>query len=132
MHLTDYTDYSLQVLIYLNKYKNQTTLTELSSALRIPRNHLIKISNELVRLGYLESVRGRSGGVSIKESTGKLSIKEIVQHTENNFHLASCFNRNNCEKCTFVKNCKLKKVLAKALDSFFTELEDHTLDDVTV
>lgn len=132
MHLTDYTDYSLQVLIHLNKYKTQTTLTDLSNALAIPRNHLIKISNELVRLGYIESVRGRSGGILIKEKTGNLSIKEIVLHTENNFHLASCFNRNNCEKCTFLKNCKLKKVFANALDAFLKELEHKTLNDVTV
>lgn len=131
MRLTDHTDYALRVLMYLNKTKSLITLNELETTLRISKNNLIKISNQLAKLGFIESEKGRFGGVKIGPSTGQLSLKEIIVGTERTFQMATCFQERPCD-CTFLKNCQLRKSLAQALDAFLNSLADKTLDDVTI
>ncbi len=130
MHLTDRTDYVLRVLMYLNQEKRLVTLNELSSRLSVSRNNLIKISNQLARLNFIETVRGRAGGLLIKAETGKASLKEIILATEESFFLAECFSGRACD-CAFLKGCLLKKGLAEALEAFLNALAQKTLNDVT-
>lgn len=130
MRLTDHTDYSLRVLMTLNRSKEKRTLSELSESLKISRNNLIKVSNQLTKLGFIESTRGPSGGVWIKEKTGRLSLKDIVSQTEEQFNIADCFN-NKASNCTMLKGCLLKKSLNNALQAFLESLDEVTLNDVT-
>ncbi|MAV92008.1 MAG: Rrf2 family transcriptional regulator [Bdellovibrionaceae bacterium] len=130
MRLTDHTDYSLRVLIHLNQIKKITTLAELSKTLKISRNNLIKVSNQLSKLDYIISIRGRNGGIELNPKTKTTTLKEIISHTEENFHLAECFSAGGTS-CTFVRGCKLKKSLSKALENFLNSLANTTLNDVT-
>lgn len=130
MRLTAHTDYSLRVLMYLNKEKRLITLKELSTKLNISRNNLIKVSNQLSKQGYIETSQGRGGGLTIKTDAAKTSIKDIICETEENFHMAECFSAKACD-CTFIKSCLLKKSLKEALDVFLGSLEKITIDDVT-
>lgn len=61
MRLTDHTDYSLRVLMYLNQKKELVTLNELAEALQISRNNLIKVSNRLAKQGFIDTSRGPGG-----------------------------------------------------------------------
>lgn len=130
MRLTDHTDYSLRVLIYLNQTKKRSTLLELAINLKISRNNLIKVSNQLTKLGLVEASRGRAGGLLISEKTGDKNLGEIIRHTEETFHVAECFS-NHKTKCTFIKKCILKASLQEALMAFIATLEKYTLNDVT-
>ena len=130
MRLTDHTDYSLRVLMYLNQTKESTTLTDMSNALKISRNNLIKVSNQLSKLNYIISSRGRNGGISLNPKTKNISLKEIISNTEESFNVAECFSKKETS-CTFLRRCKLKKSLSNALDSFLNSLADTTLDEIT-
>lgn len=129
MRLTDHTDYSIRVLMYLNQTKRRITLGELSKSLGISRNNLIKVSNQLARRGFIEASRGKSGGVIIHKDSGRLSLKEIISQTEGTFHLAQCFSGST--DCRFLKGCRLKVSLSAALAAFLSALETPTLDDIT-
>ena len=130
MRLTDHTDYSLRVLMYLNQEKRLTTLAELARKLGISRNNLIKVSNQLAKLGFIETTAGRGGGLLIKEETGRLNITDVIRKTEESFYLAGCFDARKCD-CTFLRNCLLKQSLKTALQAFFDSLAQTTIDDVT-
>ncbi|HRO67005.1 MAG TPA: Rrf2 family transcriptional regulator [Pseudobdellovibrionaceae bacterium] len=130
MRLTDHTDYSLRVLMSLNQTKSLATLSELSENLGISRNNLIKVSNQLVKFGYVDAFRGRSGGLKIKPETGRVSLREIVLRTEENLNLAECFSGKDCD-CVFLPRCPLKRSLASALKAFLQTLGQTSLDDVT-
>lgn len=130
MHLTDHTDYSLRVLIYLNKKKQMATLNELSEVLHISKNNLIKVSNELAKAKLIVTTRGRSGGVIINKATGEKSLKDIVIETEKKFNMAECFSTQK-NACAFSKNCLLQQSLRDALTSFLDSLAGKTLNDVT-
>ena len=130
MRLTDHTDYSLRVLMYLNQQKRLITLNELSERLGLSKNNLIKVSNQLAKLNLIETTRGRTGGLVIKEETGHRTLREIVTHTEESFYIAKCFSgqRGNC---TFLRGCSLAKSLSDALNAFLNSLAQQTLNDVT-
>ncbi len=130
MRLTDHTDYSLRVLMYLNQINKNATLAEISRHLKISRNNLIKVSNQLSKLGYIVSNRGRNGGISLHPKTKKMSLKEIISNTEESFSIAECFSRQK-STCTFLHECKLKKSLSDALHSFLDSLDGTTLDSIT-
>lgn len=130
MRLTAHTDYSLRVLMYLNQERRPVTLNELSEKLRVSRNNLIKVSNQLAKLSFIETTRGRAGGLVIKEETGNKTLRDIVFQTEETFNIAECFSTERCD-CTFLKNCSLRKSLSDALEAFLSSLAQKTLSDVT-
>lgn len=131
MRLTDHTDYSLRVLMYLNKQKKIVTLDELAEKVGVSRNNLIKVSNQLAKLDFIETTRGRNGGLLIKKETGFKNLKEIVMSTEPTFFIAECFSGKKCD-CFFIKACSLKKSLSEALNAFLESLAQKTLNDVTI
>lgn len=130
MHLTDHTDYSLRVLIYLNEKKQLITLNELAEKVGVSKNNLIKVSNQLAKLGFIETSRGRAGGLTIKSETGYKSLKDIISRTEPHFYMAECFSGQKCD-CLYRNKCSLKRSLADALQSFLDSLAQKTLNDVT-
>lgn len=130
MRLTDHTDYSLRLLMYLNQEKRLVTLNELSEKLGIPKNSLIKVSNQLAKLNLIISTRGRSGGLRIEEESGNKSLKDIVLKTEETFYIAECFSGKECG-CIFLRSCSLKKSLSDALQAFLASLAQKSLNDIT-
>lgn len=130
MRLTDHTDYSLRVLIYLNQRRTLVTLNALSEDLEISKNNLIKVSNQLAKLNLIETSRGRAGGLVIKKETGTKTLREIIEQTEETFFVPGCFSPTQCQ-CTFFPRCSLKRSLNEALDAFLNTLAKKTLNDVT-
>lgn len=130
VRLTDHTDYSLRVLMYLNQEKRLITLNELAEKLKVSKNNLIKVSNQLAKLDLIETSRGRSGGLLIKEETGRKSLKEIITQTEETFFIAECFSGRGAD-CLFLRGCALKKSLNQALEAFLDSLGKQSLNDVT-
>ncbi|MFZ3231839.1 MAG: Rrf2 family transcriptional regulator [Pseudobdellovibrio sp.] len=130
MRLTDHTDYSLRVLMYLNQNKKLVTLNELADKLGISKNNLIKVSKQLAKLKYIESTRGRSGGIWLSKETGAINLRTIVQQTEESLSISECFS-NKKSHCTFLRGCLLKNGLNNALEAFLNSLAQITLNDIT-
>ncbi|MFA8438075.1 Rrf2 family transcriptional regulator [Pueribacillus sp. YX66] len=133
MKLTSYTDYSLRVLMFLSLRRDDklSNINEISEAYNIKRNHLTKIIHELGRLGYVETVRGRNGGVRLKKAPEEINIGEIVRRTEEDFYLLDCFDSNGMNTCVLTPVCRFKSMLNEALNAFFKVLDQYTLDDIT-
>ncbi len=130
MRLTDRTDYSLRLLMYLNQEKRLVTLNELSEKLGVSKNNLTKISNQLAKIKLIETTRGRAGGLHIGKETGRKNLKEILLATEESFFIAECFSDQKCD-CFFLRRCSLKRELTNALNAFLDSLAQKTLNDVT-
>src|SRR5580698_3496258 len=92
MRLTDYTDYSLRVMLYLAvREEGLAKIQDISDAYGISKNHLMKVVQRLGELGWVETVRGRNGGLRLNPRTLTLSIGEVVRKTENDFSIVGCF-----------------------------------------
>ena len=130
MQLTQYTDYSLRVLVYLTLKQNKSvTITEIADYYKISRNHLVKIVNNLANLGYITTIRGKGGGMHLASPADKINIGEVVRNVEPHFNIVECFAENHTD-CRIEPICKLKRVLQSATVSFLTELDQYTLQDV--
>ena len=130
MQLTLYTDYSLRVLIYLGTYPDkQATITEVAQSYKISRNHLVKVVNNLANLGYIQTVRGRGGGMQLASAPEQINIGEVVARTEPNFHLVECFDAPN-NTCPIASCCALIEGLGRAQKAFMDVLYGFTLADV--
>ncbi len=129
MNLTLYTDYSLRVLLYLgSKGEKPATITEISEAYGISRNHLVKVVHGLGKTDYIETVRGKGGGMRLSLPPDQIVIGDVVQKTEPHFHMVECFDEVN-NGCILSASCSLKGVLGQAFQAFMQVLNDYTLAD---
>ena len=125
MRLTRYTDYAMRVLLYLGRQPNRLcSIAEIAQAYAISQNHLMKIVNDLVNAGYLESVRGRNGGIRLAPPAEEINIGALIRHTEDDFDLVECGS------CLIAPACGLTSVLDEALQAFLNILDGYSLADV--
>ncbi len=126
MRLTVFTDYGLRVLLVLTARSGElVTIAEVSTAFDISEAHLMKVANTLARTGWVETVRGRGGGMRLATDPERLTLRRIVETLEAEFALVECFGEHNL--CRLSGGCGVEPVLGKALRAFFEELEKHTL-----
>lgn len=129
MRLTDYTDYSLRVLIYAAVHADElVTIQHIADAFGIPKNHLVKIVHRLGQAGYLQTVRGRSGGIRLGRPAGGINLGEVIRTMEPDFGLVECFQDGN--HCVITRACGLRGVLHQALQAYFDVLDGYTLQDL--
>jgi len=131
MQLTLYTDYSLRVLVYVGlKTSGLATISEIADAYGISRNHLVKVVHNLSSQGYIEALRGKGGGLRLSRPAAQIIIGDVVRHTEPNFNLVECFDREDPGACPITPMCRLKGSLGKAFGAFMAVLDEVTLADV--
>jgi Rrf2 family nitric oxide-sensitive transcriptional repressor len=131
MRLTQYSDYSLRVLIYLGT-KNEDSLSnikEIADAYGISKNHLMKVTHELGKMGIISTIRGRNGGIRLALTPAEINIGNIVRQTEEDFHMVECFNHEK-NNCVISPVCGLRHVLHKALIAYLAVLDQYTLSDL--
>lgn len=130
MRLTRYSDYSLRVLIYLAIRPGElATIDEISKAYGISRAHLTKVVHDLGRAGYVETVRGRGGGLLLARDLDEIGVGDVVRHTEGNLDLVECFD-SETNTCRLEPACALHGILEESLDAFFATLDQYTLADL--
>lgn len=129
MRLSLFTDYSLRVLMFAGLKKELFSLSEVAEAYDISRHHLVKVVNHLAKLGYLETRRGRGGGITLGMAPEDIRIGMVVRRTEDTPHLVECFDAKH-NTCPINGSCRLKGALAQAVNAFYETLDRHTLRDL--
>jgi len=130
MRLTVYTDYALRVLMYLALKENElATIAEISKSYGISKNHLMKVVHQLGVAGYVETVRGRGGGLRLARRIEAIGLGEVVRFTEPDMAIVSCFKPIDAP-CAIRPSCVLRQALQKSRDAFMSVLDDYTLSDL--
>ncbi len=130
MRLTYHADYALRLLLYLGLKPGQVvTVGEVSDAYGISRNHLIKVAQALGRLGYVDILRGKTGGLRLAQAPEAINIGAVVRQTEPSFELLECFDPAT-NTCPIISACLLKRILKEAQTAFLSTLERYTMADV--
>lgn len=129
MRLTQYTDFSLRVLIYLGLQEDRRcTIREISDAYGISRNHLMKVVQQLAAEGFVDSVRGVGGGLTLSADAGRLNVGGIVRKMEPDLGLVECMRPGN--ECVITPACSLAGMLSEARKAFLDVLDRYTLADI--
>lgn len=130
MRLTVYTDYSLRLLMYLAvRPDGLATIGEIADAYGISRHHLTKVAHRLGVAGYVETVRGKGGGLRLARPADGIGVGEVVRHAEPDMALVPCFEPV-CAPCPIVPACGLRGALYEARQAFFSVLDRYTVADV--
>ncbi len=130
MRLTSYADYALRVLIYLGVHKNRLVQrAEIAQSFGISPNHLGKVVNNLARYGYIESRRGRGGGITLGKDPAELVVGDVVADFEPDFTIVECFDETT-NTCPIVQVCGLAPILGEAEEAFQEVLARYTLADI--
>jgi len=130
MRLTTFTDYCLRTLIFVAlKGEELATIDEIAERHRINRNHLVKVVFRLGQLGYLDTMRGKGGGIRLAKDPATIKLGILVRQTEEDLALVECFQERD-HFCVIEPACVLRKALHQALDAFFRVLDGYTLADL--
>ncbi len=132
MQLTLHTDYALRVLIFLTqKREDLATITEIADFYQISRNHLVKVVHHLASAGFIQTTRGKHGGMKLAREPELIVIGEVVRRMEPNFDIVECFDAKN-PSCVVSPACALKSALYQAGNEFLGVLDRFTLADALV
>jgi Rrf2 family transcriptional regulator, nitric oxide-sensitive transcriptional repressor len=132
MRLTNFTDYTLRVLIYLGAHRDENrlaTIGDIASAYGISENHLMKVVHQLAKQGYVDTTRGKGGGMRLARAPEDINVGAVVRGAEEDLAMVECFEEGNLN-CPIAPACVLHGVLARALRAFFDVLDGQTLADL--
>jgi len=130
MRLTMRTDYALRVLIHLALGPERLgSIRSIALSYKISENHLMKVVHGLVQKGFIESTRGRGGGIRLARQASAISIGDVVRELEDDLSLVECFSTKT-NACAITRACRLKSILFEALNAFLAVLDRYTIADL--
>jgi len=129
MRLTMRTDYAFRVLIHLAAAPERLgSIGGIASAYKISENHLMKVVHSLVQNGFVESSRGRGGGIRLARSPSDIKVGDVVRNMEDDLALVECFDTKR-NACVITPACRLKFALAEAMGAFMAVLDKYSIAD---
>jgi Rrf2 family nitric oxide-sensitive transcriptional repressor len=129
MRLTAMTDYAMRLLMYVGSHPERLcTIAEIARAYGISETHLMKITHRLAQRGWLETVRGKNGGMRLAQAPENINLGAVVRDTENDLALVECFVAGNA--CVLSGRCGLTGIIQGALQKFMQHLDGYTLADI--
>jgi Rrf2 family nitric oxide-sensitive transcriptional repressor len=128
MRLTAFTDFGLRTLMYLTSIPAEqlSSVPEVAKVYSASQNHFVKVIGQLTKLGYVQSIRGKNGGIRLAKKAEDINIGQVIRALEN--HLDAV----NCAKpvCQLDGCCELKRALANAMEAFLNTMDGYTLSDL--
>lgn len=134
MQLNRFTDLGLRVLLSLQYLPESelSTVENLAKQLNVSRNHLVKIVYFMAQAGWIESFKGRNGGIRLAAGSQQLQLGSIVQALEEVSSEISTLI--NCQQppCSMTEFCFLPKLFNQAQQAFYASLNQYTLKQLQV
>lgn len=129
MRLTNMTDYALRLLMYLaQRPERLCTIAEIADSYQVSQAHMMKITHQLGRAGWIETVRGKGGGMRLARKPRDIVVGAVVRSMEPDFSIVECLSTGSA--CVLTGSCRLTSVIDDALRSFMQHLDAHTLADI--
>jgi len=129
MRLTLSTDYALRTLIYAGaKGERLSTIAEIAECYGISKAHLMKVVNRLGQQGYVDTVRGKGGGIRLARPPAQIGVGTIVRDTEEDLAVMGCLAETGF--CRLEGCCELRRALHDATLAFLKVLDRYTLADL--
>ena len=131
MRLTLWTDYALRTLIYVGaKDGRLSTIAEIAESFDISKTHLMKVVNRLGRQGYIDTIRGKGGGIRLVRPPQEIRVGAVVRQTEEDLAVMGCLAAAGF--CRIEGCCVLRRALHEATLAFLDVLDGYTLVDLLV
>jgi Rrf2 family protein len=130
VRMTQFSNFAIRILMYTAlRGDRPCAVPEMARAYGASYNHLKKAAAKLCRLGYLKTVRGRTGGFQLAKDPNAIRIGTVIRQTEGDVILVECFDAK-ANTCPLLATCRLRAALQEALAAFFAVLDRYTLADL--
>ncbi len=131
--LTKNTDYAIRALLVLaQEDKEFCSIQKIADIQKIPYEYLRKISQQLIKYGFVESKSGGQGGVRLMMHPKKIKVSDIIKLFQGEFQLSECmFRRKLCHnRATCVLRKKIIDIEAMVTKEFETITIGSLLQDL--
>ncbi|WP_341501824.1 Rrf2 family transcriptional regulator [Gallaecimonas sp. GXIMD4217] len=127
MQLTKFTDFGIRILFYLAQKPGQRVpVEEITLAYDLSKHHVVKIIQRLAQLGYVQTSRGKGGGVTLLADPRMVRMGTLVRELEPTMKAVDCAN----PRCAILPICRLKHWLNDAVQAYIKELDQYSLADM--
>jgi Rrf2 family transcriptional regulator, nitric oxide-sensitive transcriptional repressor len=89
----------------------------------------MKVAYELGTAGYIDTVRGRGGGLRLAKAVESIRLGDVVRYTEPDMALVTCFKPIEAP-CPIRQCCVLRDALERACVAFTEVLNGYSLADL--
>lgn len=131
MRITKRTNLAMRVLMFCavnpDRIINKAQIARCCNA---SENHLGHVVNQLGQFGYLDTLRGRRGGVKLARKPSQISIGEVFRKFEANVPVAECFAGRSDNTCPLAPVCRLRENIGCAVEAFYAHLDGVMLDSL--
>lgn len=129
MRLTTFSDYSIRVIMYLGiQHGELVKISDIANAYDISENHLTKVVHQLAQKKYIETVRGKGGGLRLVRDPKTINIGEMIRDSEGDAGFLPCLVSEG--ECCIQSTCKLMGILREAQVALYAVLDKYTLADL--
>lgn len=130
MRLTKQTSYALRILLHCAmRPEEKVKAADIARAYNITEFNVLKIIPLLVHGGFVETMRGRRGGLKLARPATDIRIGDVVRLTEETRIQADCFGQLH-EDCPIQPAAPINRIFDNALGAFIEVLDQHTLQDL--
>jgi Rrf2 family transcriptional regulator, nitric oxide-sensitive transcriptional repressor len=122
MRLSRHSEVALRALIYLAAQPRRlTSISDIARSLEVSHNHLMKIVPKLRKGGFVESVRGRRGGIQLARDAKGMRMAEVIRHTEPSYVMQD-WSRHAASQ--------VSNAVQSATEAFMAALDGYTIADL--
>jgi Rrf2 family nitric oxide-sensitive transcriptional repressor len=128
MRLTRFSDIGLRVLMYLAREPRTTSVTvaEVATQFDIPHNHLVKVVGAMAKLGWIDAMRGRHGGIRLAMNASEIRIGTVLRALEGDNEAVDCEGIG----CRLAGDCALRDALRRGVEAFYQAMDEYTLAQI--
>ena len=135
MRLAKGTDYAYRILMLVAMNdERDLTVERVAVALKLSRTHCMKIIAKLSSNGFLNTTRGRGGGLELGQAPEDILMGNVVKAMESDFGFVECLCPR-CDDapqpdCPLFGGCEMSRIMARSVKRFIASLNEHSLADI--
>ncbi|MBC7283992.1 Rrf2 family transcriptional regulator [Hoeflea sp.] len=130
MRLTTRTNLATRVLMFCAVNQGRVVRSsDIAKACNASGNHLGHVIHQLQQHGFVDTLRGRSGGLQLGLQPREISIGRVFRIFESAVPFAECFAGDD-NTCPLTAECRLRGFIDRAVEAFYHELDMVTLEDL--
>lgn len=130
MRLTTRTNLAMRTLMFCAINKDRIVRKhEIAVCCNASENHLAQVVNTLGQLGFVETHRGRAGGLKLARPMEEIYVGAVLRAFEADVPFAECFDEN-ANTCPLRDACLFRDALIAGLEAFYTSMDRLTLADM--
>lgn len=124
MRLTRKTEIAISILLTCARSRNRIDTRQAAREARSTKNYSARVVLLLVREGWIETHRGRSGGLSLAKASDTILLGDVIRRTQPIFVHCMSIDTSSPSSRT------LSSIIAAASEAFLDSLDCYSIADL--